>query len=960
MIRALRGFFVILLMLLVQPIFSQWDLKYYTTGKGNELPSNTVYDIFQSAEGKVYIGHELGLSVYNGIQIAHFSFEGESSPLRNLIQLDEHRILCSNFYDHVFIADDRNLKVTKIDSLSKKQRGFSEFFKYKNQVYRMQDDKLILLFQDTIVLNKVVLQSKTKAQFFDGQLTDDFIFVKDGVDFLGYHLPSGKVTIHSEVPFRQGYVFILKHKGDYLVYHPNTNSLIPFGTAKHDFPKSLPGYDIQDKLTWIIDRKDGGYFICSFGGLYLYNENLEFEGKYFSRFDLSAIYESNEGSLLLGTLHDGMLIIPSLKIRSLSAERILNRFENISKVAVESDTSLIIGTYRGRVLRCSANGEITAQFDVQSRNEVQSIQVSKSSIYLFCKDFIQLDPVRLKLKSSSYTNPAKAILALSGDSIAIASSRGIELIPPSAPHVVEFPNIWFTDVFSSGKYLLAQSSSGILFIDRYTLNIQNEKLFTVNHQDLLREGGNLSACGDVFYFSRKNQIYAINSNFGIEKKMDCPVDRIFDLICIGPDLLVSDGKSILRFDGTIWHSYDRLHGLDFENIIALHNWNEKLLVVEKNGLLIFDEYPKLNVVPPIVRLKRMGGSFKETNRNLQSDFYSNELLLQFEVLPNLKSAGNDTLFYKIHGIDSTWKFLTGAQRYLLSESRLPHGTFKLEYFAVNESGISSAHQFLSLVILTPVYLKPWFIGLCFIGFLFILWFIVRWRIALIRRKNKEAIDREILKIRTLQAELKALRSQMNPHFIFNTLSVIQSQVVDGDNQSAYKNLSLFSTLLRRSLELTRQEVITLKEEMEFIEKYMALEKNRFNDAFRFEIQFNDPIDPSHRFIPSLITQPLIENAIHHGILPERKSDSLIEIIINGKSEKKYEILIRDNGIGRKRSAEINSSKTGKPASFATSAIAERIQFLTENYQCSISIEYTDLQRGTSVCLTIQGLEPHHA
>src|SRR5690606_25820377 len=117
-----------------------------------------------------------------------------------------------------------------------------------------------------------------------------------------------------------------------------------------------------------------------------------------------------------------------------------------------------------------------------------------------------------------------------------------------------------------------------------------------------------------------------------------------------------------------------------------------------------------------------------------------------------------------------------------------------------------------------------------------------------------------------KSEMKALRNQMNPHFIFNAINSIQHYVLTNERELANRYLVKFSKLMRNILELSKEELITLTEELETARLYLEIESLRFNNAFGFTIGCESGIDPSSIKLPPLLVQPFIENAIWHGLL----------------------------------------------------------------------------------------------
>ncbi len=151
--------------------------------------------------------------------------------------------------------------------------------------------------------------------------------------------------------------------------------------------------------------------------------------------------------------------------------------------------------------------------------------------------------------------------------------------------------------------------------------------------------------------------------------------------------------------------------------------------------------------------------------------------------------------------------------------------------------------------------------------------------------------------------MKALRAQINPHFLFNSLNSINSYILRNDNKTASKYLVKFSQLVRNILNNSSNPFITLKEELNTIELYMHIEGMRFNNQFSYLIDVDTDIDTSEIMIPSLLLQPYIENAIWHGLL-HKEGEKNINIRVRRRSAQSVCICIEDNGVGRKMAAEI--------------------------------------------------------
>ena len=203
--------------------------------------------------------------------------------------------------------------------------------------------------------------------------------------------------------------------------------------------------------------------------------------------------------------------------------------------------------------------------------------------------------------------------------------------------------------------------------------------------------------------------------------------------------------------------------------------------------------------------------------------------------------------------------------------------------------------------------------------------------------------------------LKSLRSQMNPHFIFNALNSVNNYIAKSDERSANRYLSEFSTLMRAVLENSEEDFIPLSKELELLELYVKLEHSRFPEKFDYEISIDNGIDIEAFQIPPMLLQPYIENAIWHGLRYKEKKGYL-KIDLKQRDREVIEITIADNGIGRKRSAELKTKNQKKQKSKGMGNIKKRIAILNDMYKDKVAVRINDLKEdetGTSVLLTLK-------
>ncbi|MEM7185864.1 MAG: histidine kinase [Bacteroidota bacterium] len=203
--------------------------------------------------------------------------------------------------------------------------------------------------------------------------------------------------------------------------------------------------------------------------------------------------------------------------------------------------------------------------------------------------------------------------------------------------------------------------------------------------------------------------------------------------------------------------------------------------------------------------------------------------------------------------------------------------------------------------------------------------------------------------------LKSLRTQMNPHFIFNALNSVNSFIAINDERAANKYLSDFSQLMRSVLENSEEDFIPLSKEIELLELYVKLEHYRFQDKFEYEITVDENINVNHFVIPPMLLQPYVENAVWHGLRYKEEKGKL-DITFEQKDAESMVITITDDGIGRKSSKALKTENQKKQNSKGMGNIKKRISILNTMYKDKVDVTVEDAfenEEGTRVRLLLK-------
>ncbi len=341
------------------------------------------------------------------------------------------------------------------------------------------------------------------------------------------------------------------------------------------------------------------------------------------------------------------------------------------------------------------------------------------------------------------------------------------------------------------------------------------------------------------------------------------------------------------------------------------------------------------------------------------DYNQNSFSLKYNTV-GLTLAEGIQYRYRLLGYDKDW--VEAGDRTYVSYTNLNPGEYEFEVMASNYDGFwSNDITSLNINIESPVYKSVWFIlsGIAVLTLFIIV--VVRDRISV--RNNRERL--KIMHNKELaEVEMKALRAQINPHFLFNSLNSINNFILKNDNANARKYLVKFSQLVRNILNNSTSPYVSLKEELDTIQLYVQIESMRFDNQFNFNIAVPTSMNTAEVNIPSLLLQPYIENAIWHGLLHKDGSKS-IEIRIKKTSDQLISIEIEDNGIGR-RAAEKLAPNENKRKSYGMQLGENRLKLMNSSNQQQGDVEVIDLYdqnevgRGTLISITlpiIENIEP---
>lgn len=328
---------------------------------------------------------------------------------------------------------------------------------------------------------------------------------------------------------------------------------------------------------------------------------------------------------------------------------------------------------------------------------------------------------------------------------------------------------------------------------------------------------------------------------------------------------------------------------------------------------------------------------------IELPYDENNLSIYYHTLNYVNSEAEE-YYYMLEGIDEEWIGPT-TKTYVVYPYLKP-GRYTFKALSRNQtSGLMSSEAMFEFVILKPWYFQLWVIISATVLFIALIFTAYKLRIRSIRRQENQ--KREIM-TRISDLETKALQAQMNPHFIFNSMSSIQNFVIDNDVDEALTFMGHFSKVIRMTLDNVDNKAIPLQDELDYLNHYTELEKMRFDDSFEFILTVDKNLDVYNTSIPPMLLQPIIENCIKHAF-PDRSFKGRISLTIKGINEDSYQCIIEDNGIGRAAAEKNRSRKNLGHTSKGMKITRDRIRMLNEEDMEKYKLEVTDLfdEEGTA-------------
>ena len=965
MIRSLCFFF---LSIACPPGFlSAQDYSYINYGIKDGLAGSTVYCMVQDKDGFLWFGTETGLSRYDGTHFQNF-YTGSGLPDNEIIKLfvdSKNRVWIVPFSNSIAYYRNGKIHNQQNDSLLRKLKIRSEVISV------LEDGAGNILIAETSCAH--ILHTSGEVSEVAAFGTSPFEILQAGINGQsGYRLlinskkksmvadlrgdsllPVRILDIHAPGSYNSSYIspnleiFVQKDSLIFLNPVDGKNFRLPF-------PKGFMSVSVINDSSVAINASRSTMLV-NIRQKKVMTDCMEGQ-------TVNAVLEDTEGDLWFSTLGKGVYRLGTTEVRNYV-------FRNHNAVLPvfsirEFDSTLYVGTDHFFLWAFDPRRKhMRSQqiFDRFSRGRLTAMVRSRTGGMV-----IGTDAGLFRLKSfgekatAFWLSGAVKSLSLLNDSLLLdCSSLNAWEIPLKEPRVKNV--VWnmrsTCGCRKDGVYYIG-TLNGLFAIggDRKTVFLGDRyKVFGARIADL-REApdGTLWVATDgagLAGYKDGKLLTLITEDKGLTSNICRNIFISPGIIWVGTDKGLN--KITISNSGTSITRITSADGLSADIVNAVYVEGHTVFVGTSEGISSFDERQmsqRSGCRLQVTGISIAGKDWPADTTGFTVPHPDNDILLRFVGI-SFKSGGEINYQYRLAGLDPGWK---STRETSLHYPSLPSGVYELQLFAINKFGVRSKPLHIRFVIDRLIWERPWFRILLVLLLIGGVWAVLHFRVSRVRKKETEKTR---VAARMSELEQMALRSQMNPHFIFNCLNSIQQYVMDKDVRGANEFITNFSRLVRQTLDISARPRISLAEEIQYISTYLELEKTRYENKFAYEVSIADEIDRQDMHIPPLILQPYIENAIRHGI--GHRQDELGRIKIrmetDGGSDGQHRkngwsngegylvCIIKDNGVGRQQAGLFKGRNPIHYQSQGMGLTAKRVEMLNKTSKSPILIRIEDLE-----------------
>ncbi|MDO6597747.1 histidine kinase [Oceanihabitans sp. 2_MG-2023] len=968
----MRRLLLILCFLSVQVHYGQQAVSIHLTEKDG-LPDIEFYDIAEDQEGYIWLAADKGLYRYNGSEYTLFTNpQKKGRSLFGLTFDAKGRLWCNNLAGQFFYVENEKLIL------------FKEF----ESVKFLCD---FIIFKNHLIINNnnneaLSVNIETKEETFTSiKLNQGNSFSDLEPNPSHFHQTLGRSTYKIEDPFFKNKKLIktfTKHnitERGQIKFFEFENTLFYFKedfsnqsklilskivnneSVRITFPENIAktkvnhAYIIDNKL-WILTNS--GVFISKI----INDELITIEHLYPEYFISDVLVDSNL-NYWFTTINNGVFVVPNQELKIYNSIYKNNK-KDISDIAIIDSENYYVATLNGKISKISSNK--VENIDIQNINEVFNIAYNKqnNTLLVSSRESNIIYNLKTKKQQTIYRFYSKSITTIDKDNylLSLPYSAAIYNVKKDSVSILRNARSY------SSVYDNNTNKAYVSYIDGFRVHDLNTNTVTEilnNNKPVLGSivaiNNNEIACiathnNGVIGFKNNKKLFHFNTKNGLQS------NTINGLQFKDNTIWVATDKGIQSYNYLTKKSINitKQDGLASGNINTLKVVDNQVVFGSNLGLFHFDtnkiEKERQTLKPYFTSI-----SIAEKDTILQKTYTlkqdNSEIRIAFNT-NGLQTKEFVEYAYKIEGYNKQWIPLENNVNFVKINT-LPSGKYTFKVKAKNKFSTTFSKPISIQLKITSLFYKTWvFYFLMLIIIASIIWYYFNKKTKRLQKEQAIQLEKAIISEELVLTQLENLRSQMNPHFIFNALNSIQDYIILNEKKLARQYLVKFSRLIRTYLEHSQTNEVTLNEEIKTLNLYLELEKERFDDDLSFHIHIDESLDVDAILVPSLFIQPYVENALKHGLLHKTKNKKLQLNFLKDNDSNFLICEIIDNGIGREASAKIRTQQTINHKPFATSANQKRIDLINRSLNKKVTLKIEDVVdknlevQGTKVILKI--------
>jgi ligand-binding sensor domain-containing protein len=916
-----RTFFLPLLFIFSTVTALSQDQNYSAFTMKDGLPSNMVYRCLEDNEGFLWIATDAGIVRFDGKHFQVFT-TADGLPDNEVLAVvkENDGTIWVNCFKQVPAYYD-NIQNRFVSPLPKVNPSTIQS-PYVTALFILEDGGVLYLNnKEQVFKNRKLVPEKNNRP----DLALGIKWTTDGsVIRLGYEtrLSVSKQTFYKLVQQKDGIIIDSIQIGEaingFLPAGLNGGNLYLFnGTVNKCFVYSdikagplrfkLDSISLPASITNYSFTETSVYFLCASGKIYVYNKNTkQLEAVVAGDYLANSYLNDSKGNMWISTIDKGVVVYRKNPL-SLVSLPLSFTHKNFISIAKKADGTILAGNYYGEVIESGKAKFIIHTLSKKIPSRQRKIIVKNNKVFSFSEDGIKVNygqSMLNKINGSPYVGKTAMIY---NDTIILAGT------PSGFVRINTITGSF--DVLSTYRRVtsLARVSNGLIYfgsIDglyRYDITMKvttkiltgipllNERITSLctTPDDILWVG---TATNGIIGIRQEKVVGYITDSTGIvNNACRSIVAGKPGEFWVGTEQGISGVKyhfsgSKLKFYATNLSMSD---GLTSNAINELLFDRDTLYAATANGISIIPASTEITHFDIPVRITNISINQRDTSiykkydlpmgsKNIQLRFGAIDLNGHFK---NLE-----------YSLDNNKSWVPLHDNFLNLE--LNYGDHILAVRAVDINGYVSKNMLVTeFSIATPYYKSIWFWVIVGIIFQVVSIYVVT---KFMKTRKRSRLAKQIASVQNASLEQQAFTSLMNPHFMFNALNSVQHYINLQDRQNANRYLTDFASLIRKNFEAAQHSFIPLEQELENIRIYLRLEQMRFSGRFTYELNIEQNVDVEQWMIPTMMLQPLLENALLHGLMPSEINGNLVLSI---KERTEYlEIAIIDNGIGIKNSS----------------------------------------------------------